>query len=49
MRWPGCASHTGELGNSYSIFIDIAEGKKPLGRLRQIWKDTVKMHSKKIR
>jgi hypothetical protein len=33
----------GELLNAYSILVEKAEGKRPLGRPRRRWEDNIRM------
>jgi hypothetical protein len=37
-----------EMRNAYKILVGRHEGKKPLGRTRRIWEDTIKMDLKGI-
>jgi len=37
---------TGEIINVYEILVRKPEGKRPLGRLRHKWEDTIKMDLK---
>jgi hypothetical protein len=39
----------GEKRNAYRILVGKPEGKRPLGRLRRMWVDNVKMDFKEIR
>jgi hypothetical protein len=43
MRWAGHIARMGENRNAYSLFVEMPEGKKPLGRPRHRWVDNIKM------
>jgi hypothetical protein len=43
MRWSGNVARVLERKNVYWVFVEIPEGKRPLGRLRRRWKNNVKM------
>jgi hypothetical protein len=43
MRWASYVAHMGEMRNAYKILAGKSEGKRPLGRLRRKWKDTIKI------
>jgi hypothetical protein len=45
----GTCSTNGEKRNSYRIFLGKPEGKRPLGRPKCRWVDTIKMDRKEIR
>jgi hypothetical protein len=36
----------GAIVNTYRIFVRISEGKRPLGRHRRRWEDSIKMNLK---
>jgi hypothetical protein len=38
----------GEKRNAYSIFVGKTEGRRPLGRSRHRWVDSIKMHLRVI-
>jgi hypothetical protein len=38
----------GESGNAYRILVGKPEGKRPLGRLRRRWVDSIKMDVREI-
>jgi len=38
IRWPGHVARMGERRGVHRVLVGIAEGKKPLGRLRHRWK-----------
>jgi hypothetical protein len=42
----GTVTCTGELGNAYTFSGGKPKGKRPLGRHRRKWKDTIKNHPK---
>jgi hypothetical protein len=42
MRWPGHVARMGET-NSYRIVVGKPEGKRPLGRPRCRWVDSIKI------
>jgi hypothetical protein len=41
-------STNGENGNAYRILVGKPEGKRPLGRPRRRWEDSIKMDLKRI-
>jgi hypothetical protein len=41
-------STNGEKGNAYRVLMGNIEGKRPLGRPRRRWVDTIKMDLKEI-
>jgi len=41
MRWAGHVAHMGEMKNAYSILLGKPEGKRPLGRPRHRWEDSI--------
>jgi hypothetical protein len=43
MRWAGHVARMGEKKNAYRILMGKPEGKRPLGRHRCRWEDTIKM------
>jgi hypothetical protein len=43
MRWAGHVAHIGEWRGVYRVFVGKREGKRPLGKLRRIWEDNIKM------
>jgi hypothetical protein len=43
-----CSMH-GEMRNAYKILFGNAEGKRPLGRCRHGWEDSIIMDIKEIR
>jgi hypothetical protein len=42
MRWVEHVVHIGEIRNAYNIIISEPEGKKPIGKPRNIWDDKKK-------
>jgi hypothetical protein len=36
----------GEVKNAYNIFVEKCEGKRPLGKPRHKWKDSIKVDLK---
>jgi hypothetical protein len=46
MRWAGHVARMGEKLNAYMILVRKPDGKSPLGRLRRMWVDNIKMHLK---
>jgi hypothetical protein len=43
MRWAGHVARIGEKRNVYRLLVGEPEGKRPLGRPRRRWIDSVKM------
>jgi hypothetical protein len=43
MRWAGHVARMGEKRTEYRILVGRPEGKRPLGRLRRRWVDSIKM------
>jgi hypothetical protein len=43
MRWKGHVAPKGEKRNAYRISVGKPEGKRPLGRLRRMWVNNIKM------
>jgi hypothetical protein len=41
-------STNGEKRNAYRILVGMPEGKRPLGRPRRRWLDTVKMDLREV-
>jgi hypothetical protein len=48
MRWAGHVARMGEKRNAYRILVGKPEGKRPLGRPRNRWKDNNKMDLREI-
>jgi hypothetical protein len=49
MRWAGHVACTEEMRNAYKILLRKSKEKRPLGRTRYRWEDTIKMDLKEIR
>jgi hypothetical protein len=43
MRWAGHVARMGEKRYMYRLLVGKAEGKRPLGRPRRRWIDSIKM------
>jgi hypothetical protein len=43
MRWAGHVARMRENRGAYSIFVGRPEGRRPMGRPRRTWEDSVKM------
>jgi len=48
LRWVGFVACMEEMRNAYNILILKPEGKRPLGRLRRRWDDTIRMYHRVI-
>jgi hypothetical protein len=48
IKWVGHVAHMGETRNSYKILAEKPEWKRPLGRPRRRWKNTIRMDLQKI-
>jgi hypothetical protein len=48
MIWAGHVAHVGEKRNAYRILVGKPEGKRPLGRLRLRWVDSIKIDLREI-
>jgi hypothetical protein len=48
MKWAGHVTRMGENRNTYRILIVKPEGKRPLGRPRRKWTDSLKMDLRAI-
>jgi hypothetical protein len=42
MRWAGHVARIGEKRNAYILLVGKPEGKRPLGRPRRRWMDTIR-------
>jgi hypothetical protein len=48
MRWAGNVARMGEGRGAYRILVGRPEGKRPLGRPRRRWEDSIKMDLREI-
>jgi len=48
MRWAGHVTCMGERRNVYRVLVGKPEGKRPLGRSRNRWKDNIKMDIQEV-
>jgi hypothetical protein len=48
MRWAGPVAHVGEGRGVYRVLLGRHEGKRPLGRPRRRWEDSIKMDFREI-
>jgi hypothetical protein len=48
MRWAGHVARMGAKKNAYRILVGKPEGKRPLGRPRRRWVDSIKMDLREI-
>jgi hypothetical protein len=48
MRWVGHLARMGEKRNAYRTLVGKPEGKRPLGRPRRRWVDSIKMDLREI-
>jgi hypothetical protein len=48
MRWAGNVAGMGERKNAYRVLAGKPEGRRPLGRLRRRWVDSIKMDLREI-
>jgi hypothetical protein len=44
MRWAGYVARMGEKSGAYRILVGRPEGRRPLGRPRRRWEDSIKMN-----
>jgi hypothetical protein len=49
MRWAGHLARIGAKRNAYRILVGNPEGKRPLGRARRRWVNSIKMDIREIR
>jgi len=49
MKWAGQVARMGESRSVYRILMGNPEGKRPLGRPRRRWEDTIKMDLQEVR
>jgi hypothetical protein len=43
MRWAGHVARMGEKMNAYRLLVGKQEGRRPLGKQRRRWVDTIRM------
>jgi hypothetical protein len=48
MRWAGHVASMGKARGAYNILVGRPEGRRPLGRPRRRWVDTIKMDLREI-
>jgi hypothetical protein len=48
MRWVGHVTRIGKKRNAYRILVGKPEGKRPLGRPRLRWMDSIKIDFREI-
>ena len=48
MRWAGHVAHMGERRGICRILVGKPQGKRPLGRPRHRWEDSIKMDLQKV-
>jgi hypothetical protein len=48
MIWAGHVIRMGEKRNAYRILVGNSEGKRPLGRPRRRWVDSIKIDIREI-
>ena len=48
MKWAGHVAGMGKRRGVYSVLVGKPEGKRPLGRLRRRWEDSIKMGLKAV-
>jgi hypothetical protein len=48
MRWARNVARMGEVRGTYNILVGRPEGRRPLGRPRRRWKDSIKMDLREI-
>jgi len=48
MRWAGHVARMGERRGLYRVLVGKPEGKRPLGRLRRRWENTIKMDIQEV-
>jgi hypothetical protein len=46
MRWARYAARMGQIRDAYTILVEKLEGKRPLGRRRRTWDDSIKVDLK---
>jgi len=48
MRWPSHVAYTRDTRGVYRVLVGKPEGKRPLGKPRRRWEDTIKMDLQKV-
>ena len=48
MRWVGHVARMGEERGLYRVLVGKPEGKRPLGRPRRRWEDSIKMDLQEV-
>jgi hypothetical protein len=48
VRWTGHVTRKGEKRNAYRILVGKTEGKRPLGKPRRRWVDSIRMDLREI-
>jgi hypothetical protein len=48
MRWAGHVARMGEGSRVYRILVRRSEGKRPVGRPRRRWEDSIKLDLREI-
>jgi hypothetical protein len=48
MRWAGHVARMGEGRGMHRVLVGKPEGKRPLGRPRHRWEDTIKMNLQEV-
>jgi len=48
MRWAGHVAHMGDRRGVCMVLVGKPEGRRPLGRPRQRWKDNIKMDIQEV-
>jgi hypothetical protein len=48
MRWDGHVARMGEGRGVYNVLVGTSEGKRPLGRPRRRWEDSINMNLREI-
>jgi hypothetical protein len=48
MRCPGHIARVGKRRGAYRVLVGKPEGKRPLGRYRRRWEDSIKMDLQEV-
>ena len=48
MRWAGHVARMGKRRGVYRVLVGKLEGKRPLGRSRRRWEDSIKMDLQEV-